>query len=400
VKTIPPHILNLVVSYISKEISESDFIELKNWINQEPENKKLFSDYLYVYKKARGLNFVETIDTDLVWEEMLEKFKVPLNVEQVSSSESKRVIRLKNTSNIFKYAAIAVVFIGMAYWFQQTYFQNNTKNNAPVNQITLELENGELKNINGTADTNLIDGQGHVVGQQKGEQLVYSNAEAVESLVYNTLSIPYGKRFEIVLSDGTKVHLNAGSSLKYPVRFLKGQDRKVFLTGEGYFDVAKDAEHPFIVQANAMDVRVLGTQFNISSYPEDENINTVLVEGAVSIYTEGEVYSPETATALQPGFKAEWRKSDKKIAIAAADIEMATAWISGRIIFRRTSFNEIIKKLERHYDVTIINNNKVLGEQQFAASFDVETIEEVLQSFNANFQIDYRIEKNKIFIEN
>jgi transmembrane sensor len=215
------------------------------------------------------------------------------------------------------------------------------------------------------------------------------------------LTVPFGKRFALLLSDGTKVHLNAGTSLKYPVKFLKGKERKVFLEkGEAYFDVAKDAKHPFVVNNDKINVRVLGTQFNMSSYPEDANITTVLVEGSVSLYASELEYDANKATLLESGFKADWNKSTTSFKVDKADVEIYTAWIDGKIILKHMTFNSIIRKLERHYNVEITNNNKALGEDFITATFDIETIEQVFEVINEIHSIDYKINKNKIIINN
>lgn len=395
-KNIPPHIFKLVANYISKEISEKEFHDLQQWLNENDENKQLFSEYLHVYKKSRRIKFIESIDENKAWNTIILKLVRPIKFRPVSSKG--KVRPLKRRFNIFKYAALVTLFLGLGYMYQNGYFQKNSEIIIPNNSITLQLENGNLKIIDEDGTSKVLDAKGNIVGEQKGVQLVYAKDKEKKILEYNTLSVPYGKRFELKLSDGTNVHLNAGTSLKYPVNFIEGENRKVFLKGEAYFDVAKDANHPFIVNANDMDVRVLGTQFNVSSYPEDDNINTVLVEGSVSIYKNGESYNQETSTILNPGFKAVWLKSNHQVSIEKADIEMHTAWIEGRIIFRRTPFEDIIKKLERHYDVVIINKNQVLAKQEFGASFNVETIEQVLESFNANYEIEYTIENNQIII--
>ena len=138
---------------------------------------------------------------------------------------------------------------------------------SDTESITIQLEDGNTQIINENRTSQLIDKNGNVLGQQSGNQLVYNSDVKNDVLVYNTLTVPYGKQFELQLSDGTNVHLNAGTSLKYPVKFVKGKNREVFLNGEAFFNVAKEVNHPFIVNANEIDVRVLGTQFNISSYP-------------------------------------------------------------------------------------------------------------------------------------
>lgn len=304
--------------------------------------------------------------------------------------------------HIWRYAA-AAVFIGVlasGYFYKNNFFDNSSDQLIiDTKNITLQLGNGTIKVIKEDGATEVVDASGKIVGTQKGNQLVYNKEDASKkNLTYNTLTVPYGRRFELQLSDGTSIHLNAGTSLKYPVNFIIGENRQVFLEGEAFFKVAKDTKHPFIVNANNLDIRVLGTQFNVSSYPEDEQINTVLVEGLVSVYGKNEVYNPKTAMKLNPGFKAAWQKSNKQIVISKVETEMFTDWINGKVIFRHLPFKNIIKKLERHYNVNIVCNNKKLNEELFTASFEKETIEQVLTTFNKNYDINYTIKENKIII--
>lgn len=396
---IDPKIFKLISAYISKEISEQEFQDLQQWINETPENKQLFSDYLHVYRKSRRIKFIESIDENRAWNNILLKLVRPLKFVTVSQKETVKAKRQERRLGIFKYAAIAILFLGIGYLYQGGYFQKGSEIMIPGDSITLQLSDGNVKIIDEDGSSKLLDSEGNVVGEHNGVQLVYDKDTEKETLVYNTLTVPYGKRFKLKLSDGTNVQLNAGTSLKYPVGFIKGENRKVFLKGEAYFDVAKDKDHPFIVNADGMDLRVLGTQFNISSYPEDDEINTVLVEGSVSIYKKEKAYDAKTATILKPGFKAAWQKDNNKVHVEKADIELHTAWIDGRIIFRRTLFEDIVKKLERHYNVVIINNNPVLAKQRFGASFDIETIEQVLESFSTNYEIEFTMENDQIIIK-
>lgn len=372
----------LINKYLSGNATEEEVEKIFKWIETSSENKATFIKY----KKTWALTIESSGDYELARQQVLIKIK--------------RRKRRKSLSKLWKYAAILIGFIGIYFFVIQnktTDIQDGQLIIAEEN-IILELDNGKVKVIDANGKEKIIDKSGKIAGTQIGNLIDYKSENEVEELVYNKLTIPYGKKFQIVLSDGTKVHLNAGTSLKYPVKFIKGENRQVFLDGEAYFEVTKDESNPFVVSADEIDIRVLGTQFNVSSYPEDDHINTVLIEGAVSVYNKDEGYNPETTTILKPGFKAEWEKRNNQIVIEEADTEMYTAWINGRIIFRHTSFKNIIKKLERHYNVVIVNNNEALSNEQFAASFDIETIEQVLKSFNANYAIDYTIKNNQIII--
>lgn len=372
----------LINKYLSGNATEEEVEKIFKWIETSSENKATFIKY----KKTWALTIESSGDYELARQQVLIKIK--------------RRKRRKSLSKLWKYAAILIGFIGIYFFVIQnktTDIQDGQLIIAEEN-IILELDNGKVKVIDANGKEKIIDKSGKIAGTQIGNLIDYKSENEVEELVYNKLTVPYGKKFQIILSDGTKVHLNAGTSLKYPVKFIKGENRQVFLDGEAYFEVTKDESNPFVVSADEIDIRVLGTQFNVSSYPEDDHINTVLIEGAVSVYNKDEAYNPETTTILKPGFKAAWEKKNNQIVIEEADTEMYTAWINGRIIFRHTSFKNIIKKLERHYNVVIVNNNEALSNEQFAASFDIETIEQVLKSFNANYAIDYTIKNNQIII--
>jgi ferric-dicitrate binding protein FerR (iron transport regulator) len=186
--------------------------------------------------------------------------------------------------------------------------------------------------------------------------------------------------------------------LKYPVQFLKAGSRQVFLDGEAFFSVAKDSVNPFIVNTNELNVRVLGTKFNLSSYPEDQFVNTTLLEGSVAVYNSQDTFDSSKASLLEPGYRAEWNKHDKKILVEEADIAMHTDWLNGKIILRHLPFKNIVKKLERHYNVEIINNNQGLAEELFTASFDVETVDQVFKTFNSTYKMDYKINDRQIII--
>jgi len=399
---IKTHILHLISLYISGEINEKEFNDLENWLNENSENKNFFTIYLFLYKKSRRDEFVSKIDGGKSWNEILIRIKNPSENNFTYKKSILKYFYLKRPFKLLKYAALLVSILGVSYFYL---FQNkvvDSKNNQLLtseNNIILELESGKTKVIDIKSESEIINKSGNIVGNQIGNLIDYKIKNNVENSTYNTLKIPYGKKFQIILSDGTRVFLNSGSSLKYPVKFLKNQDRQVYLlNGEAYFDVTKDSRHPFIVTSNNMNLRVLGTKFDIYSYPEDKTINTVLVNGSVSLYKKNEIFDTAKTTLLTPNHKASWNKTSSKISIQKVDTSIYTGWKEGKLIFKNISFYNILKKLERHYNVTIINNNKELEKQYFNAAFDLETIDQVLNSFNKSFPLKYTIKNNHIII--
>lgn len=303
---------------------------------------------------------------------------------------------------MFKFISIAasiLILLSIGWSYQDDFFKQKKDLIINSNEITLQLANGDVQIISGTKKTQVTDSEGNVVASHNGNKIAYDTETALEELVYNTIKIPYGKRFELELSDGTIVHLNAGTTLKYPVKFIASQNRQVFLEGEAFFDVAKDKKHPFVVNANNLNVRVLGTHFNVSSYPEDNLTDVVLVEGSVGLYNANEKFDPSKNTVLKPGYKGSFNKKDNHIETRAVNTDIYTSWMEGRLTFKNMSFTDITKKLERHYNVTIVNQNKKLANEKFYASFSDEPIEKVLSYFNDLHGINYTIKNNEIRIK-
>ncbi|WP_165731454.1 FecR family protein [Polaribacter sp. 20A6] len=370
-------------------------------MDQSIDSERMESDF----GKESAQEIVDRIKNS---QERLKRARNAREIDKGKEQTWKKILKEINPTPKFNYfkifsrvAAVFIGFIGIAYFLYINKPATIIQEHSIVNEeIVLKLSNGETQIITSNGQTKIIDQKGEVIGAQIGKKINYqNNSETIsKELVYNELNVPYGKTFALILSDGTEVHLNAGTTLKYPVNFLNGQNRQVFLTGEAFFKVSKDIEHPFIVESNDLNIRVLGTSFNVSSYSENKNISTVLVEGAVRLYGKDELYSEEKSKLLQPGKKAEWDKENQKITIQKVNTSFYTSWIDGTLVIEKLRFPEIIKRLERHYNIKIINNNKELDNQVFTATFQVENIQEVLESFKANYSFKYIIEKDTITI--
>lgn len=378
-------IANIIVKKIKGDLTERELVYFDWWIDQSEENRFLFRRLEFMEQTEQEVSHILELDEEIAWCRVLERWNV-----QKHEKRNRNLV-----PSLLKYAAILMLCSGIGIW---NYNQPNIEQLEPQDAVTLQLENGEIKVIPSEAFQSLINSKGGEVGKQKGSQLDYSVSNGSKEIAYNVLRVPYGKKFSVILSDNTIVHLNAGSSLKYPVKFFDNQNRQVFLTGEGYFDVHKDKKHPFIVTSGDMDIRVLGTKFNISAYPEDREINTVLVEGSVSLYGSEKKYDEKTATLLEPGYKAKWDKFDRKLAFEKVDTDLYTDWIVGKLVIKQMSFENIARKLERHYNVSIESNYPKLDHQVFTATFDIETIQEVLETFTEETHFEFEINGSRISI--
>ena len=208
---------------------------------------------------------MELGDPQELKEKMLGRLQEEIHPRGVKTLKAKPIRKTK----LLQYAASVVLIAGAAYTF--IHFSKNTSTAlVPADQtdaIVLKLDNGNVDVITEHDQKKITDSKGNVVGYQKGNTIAYEqDLSPTKELVFNELTVPLGKRFDLVLSDGSRVKLNAGSTIKYPIQFIQGRSREVEIWGEAYFDVTTDKEHPFLVNANNIQVKVLGTKFNVSSY--------------------------------------------------------------------------------------------------------------------------------------
>ncbi|WP_026814925.1 FecR family protein [Arenibacter certesii] len=385
---ISQEVEHLIIKFLSKSATAEELDRLNTWI-QDLNNEDVFKEYVKThFASALAMNNPD-----------LKEVRSTLLKEIRSETHKKR----RRFKSVFKVAAMAIVFVGLGYLIQNEWTGSDTKENiAPkIDAITLQLGNGDIKVISEEGSVEVLSEEGELIGVQKGQKLVYQEQGAQEKVRYNTLRVPKGKQFNVELSDGTVVYLNAESSLKYPTTFLAGEERKVFLTGEAFMEVAHDANTPFVVNSGQLDVKVYGTSFNIANYPEDESTEVVLVEGSVSLRGASNSQDVKEEVFLEPGFKGSFDKEVGSVVKGKVNTSLYTSWKSGNLVFRDLSFDKIIQKLERSYNVVIINNNKALAKETFNATIETqhETIEQVLNYFNKVYEIDYIIVENKIVIK-
>lgn len=377
---------NLLIKYLSGQASENDIEELSLWIKKE-ENQKLFDEYVKLH-----------FDVSTVFQkEEIDPLKKKLLLK-ISESEKKK-LKSNYSNRLLKYVALCLVLISVAYFtstqFGFSFFNKGVEKNIQEKFVTLETEEGELVRLLPSNQKVITNAKGNSIGNQKGNNLFYDNNVFEAEPTFVTIHVPYGKKFKLDLADGTTVHLNSGSSLRYPTFFKNTESRSVSLKGEAFFEVAKDSLHPFYVESNSLQIEVLGTKFNVTNYKETSHIRTVLVEGAVSLNNS---QSTETVL-LKPSQKAALDKADKSIAVTQVDTYEYTAWMQGKLIFRNKTFKEICHSLERKYDVQITVENEDLKKEVFDASFDIETIEQVLESFKRSYSFEYTLDSNHIIIK-
>ncbi|HOZ84082.1 MAG TPA: FecR domain-containing protein [Niabella sp.] len=224
------------------------------------------------------------------------------------------------------------------------------------NKAILTLADGTQVVLD-SANNGAISNQGNVtVIKLNDGQLAYNaagNSASVATIQYNTIATPRGGQYQLVLMDGTKVWLNSSSSLKFPTTF-GGTERKVELTGEGYFEVAKDKTKPFYVSTGSMNIKVLGTHFNVSAYSDEDAFKTTLLEGAVEVNASGQI------AKLNPGQQAKLHTSGARLqTINNVDLSQVVAWKNGFFSFNDASIQTIMKQFANWYDIDVSYQGKM-----------------------------------------
>ena len=288
-------------------------------------------------------------------------------LHNILQKEKGLVVPLKSKKVHFRMwmrVAAAVVFFAIAsYWFIDKKDNEKAKvialaeKQSPIlpggNHAVLTMSDGSTILLDSMQNGTLQ--QGNTKVNKQGGLLIYdTHASSIANapVVYNTLSTPRGGQYQVVLPDGSKVWLNAASSLLFPTAFT-GSQRKVELTGEAYFEVAKNKDKPFLVKVGDMQVKVLGTHFNINAYSDENTIRTSLLEGSVKIIKDNK------SKLLKPGNQAVLNKKQNEIDITDIDMNGVMAWKNGLFQFEGDNITTIMREIGRWYNVEIVYSGKV-----------------------------------------
>lgn len=365
----------LLHQYFNNAISDADCIELLDYLNSSDSGElnelidaelRLATEEGPEFKGQQSRDVLNRIKSDPRFS------KIPAEHEEAQTPivkfYQKRWIQI--AAAVLVFCTVGIVVLNNKYLKTANKIAKNTKPAIIVpggNKAILTVAGGKTIVLDSAANGLIAKtGVGKVLKTRSG-QIVYksvssgiSNVAAAE-VSYNTLSTPRGGEYQVVLPDGTKVWLDAASSITYPVAFT-GNERRVKLTGQAYFEVAKNKEKPFYVGINNVQVRVLGTHFNISAYSDDNEITTTLLEGSV------QVTKNNTLSLLKPGQQAVVSNNSDKIAVSEANIDDAMAWKNGYFIFNDDNITGIMKKVCRWYNVDVEYRGNY-NDQQFGGTF-------------------------------
>lgn len=369
----------LFEKYINDQCSKAELREFFELLKNDSFNSDFFDDNVPI----------EKIDLDDKKSEII--------FQRIIGAGDSKARKSTRFPLFFKVAAIFIGFILGGYMLY--YYTSKTEeplSGGKANQfVVLEQPNGKKHIFKGSEEV-LTIGNGDTIGLKKGNTIKYTRQS--KALEFNTIHVPAGQKFELSLADGSRVYLNAGTSLKYPLNFDIAENRRVYLKGEAFFDVSTDTNHPFIVQVEDLNVKVFGTEFNVSSYSEDANIDIVLVEGSVGMYVRDNNANP-SVDFLKPNYKASFNKKKRDINKELVNTMNYTSWRFGKLLFRNISFKNLLIKLERHFDVKFINHNNSLSGKMLNANFGEAALEEIMEYLKSIYDLKYAIKNKTIIIE-
>ncbi len=378
--------LVLINKFLNGSISSEEKILLQNWVELSDDNLSLFKEKIKTYEAKHNIEF----DSALAFEKFILK----------TTTKPSKTIWMRS---IIKYAAIFIGLITLGFFFAKQSSDDNTTitdiatPNTTAQTVQITLADGTVKVISNTDEENITDSNGVVIANKKDGAISFvKNTLAENNTKLNEIYIPNGQKFQITLADGTQIWLNSGSRLKFPQHFNSSENtRTVVLTGEAFFDVATNKEKPFIVKTNDVNIEVLGTQFNVSSYDTDTAIATTLVEGAVHV---SESNKPDNFLKLSPTFQAKFNRNSKLLNMQKVNTANYTAWMQNKLVIDGLKFSEILHKLERSHNVVFNNTSTKLDTEIFKGEFTNENLKTILETISLSTPFNFTIDKNIITI--
>ena len=379
----------LLLAYLQDDISEEEMIRLQGWLDENERHRKLLDELRDKEVLRQEIGAYASFDTSRRWIQLK---------EEMDKTPRKRRLLLrvwKSVAAVF----VAAVAGGLLYW-QITDSARPVAEQVLVAQIrpgetqaVLITGKGQQLLLQGLKDTCLDITGNETLKISKDGSLEYSLSALSRMPEWHTLQVPRGGEYKIVLDDGTEIWLNSASELKYPAHFV-GNERRVCLVGEAYFQVARNEAAPFIVETRDMDVKVLGTSFNVSAYEDEENSHATLVEGRVEV---DDKINGEKVT-LTPGEQA--LLQGKEMVVREVNTKLYSMWRLDRFTFASEDMEGVIRKLSRWYNVNFFFSNSSMKQKRFTGSLPkYSDISQVLKMIEMTTDIKFQVKGNTIIIQ-
>ena len=382
------HIARLIFLHIQGMTDNVQEKELNEWRSVSPRHEELFQRMLSSEHVEKSISrFVKT-------EEEEERGWWQLQ-QRARSGRSVRKIKW------FPYAAaiVLILSVGGVFYFsgdkEQTEILPIAKNEVQVpgsravlilpDGRKVDLENEVLRSDLAQSDSLLL---------VSARSLKYRDIDSPDTTeIFHTLEIPRGGEYLLTLSDGTMIYLNSESTLSFPVKF-QGKERKVYLTGEAYFKVAKNTEHPFVVTAGELEVLVTGTTFGVRAYKDEKDIQTTLESGQVTVRVEGK------SVKIVPNKQVLFNKSTMGLEVRDVDVDLYLAWADGRLVYDNCPLEKILTDLGRWYNIDVFYSRDELRSYQFSLNMKKhEEFTQVLELIGKTGEVQFEIKDNTVIVK-
>ena len=380
---LPENIVQLALKSRKKGLTAKEREVLDQWLLENVELQEEFHQLVECGSVVQAARLFEDIQIRDAWQ----------NVEQKLSS---RPGWKKRHLTIYWSVAATVVIMLTAGWFlfRQSPVRTESEKVVQITPGSLKavwvLEGGEKYELSENLGRDITNSGGATIGKDSLNTLVIQGGNSGQR---STVRVPEGGEYRVVLSDGTKVWINSGSELTFPMNFEKGE-RVVELKGEAYFDVAKEAERPFVVCVTGVDVTALGTEFNIAAVQGGDEVLTTLVNGSVRVVNE------EGADCiLTPAEQAVCKKGVVGIEVQKVNTNLYTSWKDGYYAFDKQPLGEIMRTLERWYDIHVVFADSVAGKLRFSGRLKrYEDIDNLLTMIKLTNDVDFEIAERVIIV--
>lgn len=379
-------IARIIQKSLKGRLSESEEKLLSDWRKVSDENEHAFQRMISEDFYTVGMEKLETYDYRVAYGRFLQK-------KYQRRRKRRFLISMARVAAVaLPFVMAVVLYVGLNREEEQTLRPSLASNILPgTSKAVLTLANGQMIPLGKEAtDSTIITDGTQISASESG--ITYADGGESEAVVYNKLDIPRGGEFCLTLSDGTRVWLNSETSIQYPVVFGT-KERRVFIQGEAYFEVAKDAKKPFTVQFMSSSVTVLGTSFNIRAYPEEKQSQTTLAEGSVRIY------SPGSSMLLKPGEQAEVKALSGEMVKKEVDVKTFTSWKNGRFVFEQEPLENIMRTLERWYDIRVIFRDE--GAKRISLSGNLKRygdFSQVMNMLQMTGDVRFELHGNDVYI--
>lgn len=376
---------NLILISLAGEAGEEEKLHLREWRKEAAENEEAYREICRLWYSTKWKDKMEGISADKAWRQFM--------------TRRRNQRRMRTIYRITSVAASMILILGSVLFYQwksrtaeQTIVAHQLLSTPIEGKATLVLSSGEKVALTGKVEKTMEE-KGGVSIKTDSAFVEYTATENLKEEVFNELIVPKCGEYVLKLADGSRVFLNSESTLRFPVHFT-GKKREVFLTGEAYFEVVKDAAKPFIVHTDRTAVQVLGTEFNIMAYGDEENTEVTLVEGAV------EVAVSKSHERLVPGQQMSVNNTSLQTNVRQVKIDQYIAWKKGLFCFDAMPLEQLLRGLSRWYDISYTFRNADVKKIRFTGGFKkTEGIEEIFRMIENVTEVKFRISGNNIIIE-